>query len=270
MSFWKTSIREVLARWLTPEQALFRFGGERVSENATAVADGSPNIEQQLTEIQQRLAENRERLRNWQRGRALWPRIAGWGAVVLLVSVVLVSAPSLRHWRTHKIGIASPLPTRPIRWLSPPTTAKAKSWLMRFWPTATIRSGASIDTARRDLRVYFDFDRATLRPESEPVLKEISDILASHPDWKLDVAGHTDDIGPDDYNLGLSNRRAAAVKKALVENYHVDSERLITRGFGATRPAGSNNTKTGRARNRRTEMVPADDDTATNKIDQWR
>lgn len=103
--------------------------------------------------------------------------------------------------------------------------------------------------------IYFDFASATIRPESEPVLKEIAQALADNPKWKLSVEGHTDNVGGDDYNLELSNRRAAAVKQALVERYRVAADRLATAGFGASRPKETNDTLEGRARNRRVELV---------------
>jgi OOP family OmpA-OmpF porin len=103
--------------------------------------------------------------------------------------------------------------------------------------------------------IYFDFASATIRPESEPVLKEIAQALADNPKWKLSVEGHTDNVGGDDYNLELSNRRAAAVKQALIERYRVAADRLTTAGFGASRPRETNDTLEGRARNRRVELA---------------
>jgi len=103
--------------------------------------------------------------------------------------------------------------------------------------------------------IYFDFGSDALRPESEPVLADIAQALARHPEWRLLIEGHTDDIGGDDYNLELSRRRAAAVKAALASRFHIDAARLDTEGFGATRPRESNATLAGRARNRRVELV---------------
>ena len=103
--------------------------------------------------------------------------------------------------------------------------------------------------------IYFDFGSASIRPESAPVLKQISDALAKNPAWKLSIEGHTDNVGGDGYNLDLSNRRAQAVKLALVSQYHVDASRLATAGFGASRPKETNDTLEGRARNRRVELV---------------
>jgi outer membrane protein OmpA-like peptidoglycan-associated protein len=103
--------------------------------------------------------------------------------------------------------------------------------------------------------IYFDFNRDTLKPESEPVLKEIAQAMTDNPDWNLTVEGHTDNIGGDSYNLELSRRRAASVKQALVSHYTIAPERLLTGGFGASRPVETNDTLEGRARNRRVELV---------------
>jgi outer membrane protein OmpA-like peptidoglycan-associated protein len=103
--------------------------------------------------------------------------------------------------------------------------------------------------------IYFDFASDKIKPESEPVLREIAEALNHNPAWKLRVEGHTDNIGGDQYNLDLSQRRAEAVKLALVTRYHISAARLTPQGFGATRPKEPNDTLAGRARNRRVELV---------------
>ena len=103
--------------------------------------------------------------------------------------------------------------------------------------------------------IYFDVGSATLKPESGPVLKEISDALAKNPAWKLSVEGHTDNAGGDAPNMVLSRNRAASVKEALVTRFGIAADRLATAGFGASRPKESNGTLKGRARNRRVELV---------------
>jgi outer membrane protein OmpA-like peptidoglycan-associated protein len=103
--------------------------------------------------------------------------------------------------------------------------------------------------------IYFDFNEETLKPESEPVLKEIAQAMTHNPDWKLTVEGHTDNIGADTYNIDLSKRRAASVKQALVSQYNIAPDRLLTGGYGASRPVETNDTLEGRARNRRVELV---------------
>jgi outer membrane protein OmpA-like peptidoglycan-associated protein len=103
--------------------------------------------------------------------------------------------------------------------------------------------------------IYFDFGSDKIKPESEPVLREIADALNHNTGWKLRVEGHTDNIGGDDYNNRLSQQRAEAVKQALVTRYHIAPGRLAAQGFGSTQPRESNETLAGRARNRRVELV---------------
>lgn len=103
--------------------------------------------------------------------------------------------------------------------------------------------------------IYFNFGSDQLKAESTPVLEEIARVMQAHPEWKLSVSGHTDNIGGDVYNLDLSKRRTAAVKQALVTQYSIAPERLATDGYGASRPVDTNETLEGRARNRRVELV---------------
>jgi len=103
--------------------------------------------------------------------------------------------------------------------------------------------------------IYFDFDSDQIRSESEPVLAEIAEILKKQPEWKLNVEGHTDNVGGDKHNLDLSERRAASVINALVTRYQVEGARLAPTGYGAARPKASNDTVEGRALNRRVELV---------------
>lgn len=103
--------------------------------------------------------------------------------------------------------------------------------------------------------IYFDFNQDTIKPESEVVLKEIAQAMADRPDWKLTIAGYTDNIGGDKYNLDLSQRRSASVKRALVERYHVNGSNLSTAGYGDSSPIDTNDTLEGRARNRRVELT---------------
>lgn len=103
--------------------------------------------------------------------------------------------------------------------------------------------------------IYFGFNSDLIRPESEPVLREIAGLMTKHPDWTLDVDGHTDNIGGPAFNQTLSARRADAVKKALVQRYHVVPDRLQTAGYGLSQPRATNDTLEGRALNRRVELV---------------
>ncbi len=122
--------------------------------------------------------------------------------------------------------------------------------------TASEMAKALADDGRISLYgIYFDTDKSSLKPESKPTLDEIAALLKSQPELKLDVVGHTDNVGEADYNLGLSNRRANAVVAALIEDYGIDAARLQASGAGLTRPVASNDDEAGRARNRRVELV---------------
>jgi len=106
--------------------------------------------------------------------------------------------------------------------------------------------------------IYFDVDSDVIQPQSTPTLSEIGDMLQKHEDMRIAIEGHTDSQGADDYNMELSDRRAAAVVGFLVEEYGIDPGRLESAGFGETKPVGDNESKEGRAQNRRVELVLLD------------
>jgi|Deesub1362B_J571_1020462.scaffolds.fasta_scaffold01590_4 outer membrane protein OmpA-like peptidoglycan-associated protein len=103
--------------------------------------------------------------------------------------------------------------------------------------------------------IYFDFDKADIKPESEPTIKEIAKFLKDNPDINLFIVGHTDNIGEFEYNMDLSRRRAEAVVKMLISKYGIDAKRLHPIGVGPICPVASNKTEEGRAKNRRVELV---------------
>jgi OmpA-OmpF porin, OOP family len=103
--------------------------------------------------------------------------------------------------------------------------------------------------------ILFDTNRDAIRAESAPTLQEIADMLKQHPDLKLTIEGHTDNVGNAAANQALSERRAAAVRQALITTYQIDGSRLASRGYGATKPAVSNDTPEGRQQNRRVDLV---------------
>ncbi|WP_419592768.1 OmpA family protein [Thiolapillus sp.] len=101
--------------------------------------------------------------------------------------------------------------------------------------------------------VFFDFNKATIKPEFQPLFDNALEVLELNPDLVVEVIGHTDSIGPAAYNQKLSVRRAQAVKDYLVK-HGVDPKRLIVKGKGESEPARSNDTEAGRAFNRRVEF----------------
>jgi OOP family OmpA-OmpF porin len=105
--------------------------------------------------------------------------------------------------------------------------------------------------------VYFDFDKATIKPEGKAVLNEAAALLKKHERVVVEVAGHTDSIGSETYNQGLSERRANSVKEYLTSQ-GVTATRLSAKGYGEAQPVASNDTKEGRAENRRVELIVLD------------
>ncbi len=102
--------------------------------------------------------------------------------------------------------------------------------------------------------IFFDFDKSTLRPESYLELKRWVDVFEKNRELKAEIHGHTCWIGTEEYNQGLSERRATAVIDYLVSQ-GVDRSRLTMVGFGETKPAASNETQKGREMNRRVEVL---------------
>jgi OmpA-OmpF porin, OOP family len=101
------------------------------------------------------------------------------------------------------------------------------------------------------LNVEFEFDKAVVRAIYGSELEAVANAMKAHEDIELLLEGHTDAIGTDQYNQGLSERRVAAVKAKLVEDYALDAGRISTVGYGESRPIADNKTDEGRARNRR-------------------
>jgi outer membrane protein OmpA-like peptidoglycan-associated protein len=102
--------------------------------------------------------------------------------------------------------------------------------------------------------VLFDFNKSTLQPASDPVLQQILDLLKKTPTLKIEVQGHTDNVGGDAYNQTLSEARAKAIVTWLAQ-HGIAGDRLTAKGFGKTRPIADNATDAGRAKNRRVEIA---------------
>lgn len=103
--------------------------------------------------------------------------------------------------------------------------------------------------------IEFDFDKSSIRPESTVVLDVAADRLGQCPNLHVRIEGHTCSIGTDDYNQGLSERRADSVRRYFVDQ-GINPGRLAARGFGESQPIAPNDDREGRARNRRVELHP--------------
>ncbi|QTY28201.1 OmpA family protein [Flavobacterium sp. CS20] len=101
--------------------------------------------------------------------------------------------------------------------------------------------------------IYFDTDKAILKPESETTLRQVLALINSNPEQKLEIGGHTDSQGDEAYNLQLSDKRAQAVLQWL-KDHNTNTANLSSKGYGETEPVADNNSETGRALNRRVEI----------------
>ena len=107
--------------------------------------------------------------------------------------------------------------------------------------------------------VLFDTARAQLKPGAIPTIERVAAFMREHDSYQLLVEGHTDSVGNDDYNVELSQRRADAVREALMTR-GVDSDRVRVRGLGKSFPVADNGTAAGRQQNRRVEVVFSDEE----------
>ncbi len=102
--------------------------------------------------------------------------------------------------------------------------------------------------------IYFDFDKTTLKAESFAELDKVVEFLSQNPSVEIEISGHTDDKGSDEYNLNLSQGRSEAVVNYII-NQGIESYRLTARGYGEGKPIDTNETEEGRANNRRVEFT---------------
>ncbi len=102
--------------------------------------------------------------------------------------------------------------------------------------------------------IYFDFDKTTLKNESFPELNKVVDLLKQNPSVEIEISGHTDNKGSDEYNETLSQGRSEAVVSYIISQ-GIDSYRLTARGYGESKPIDTNDSDEGRANNRRVEFT---------------
>jgi len=143
------------------------------------------------------------------------------------------------YWGYHKVFAGLNLPKR-IDSLIAEGEYDTSGWL------------ALSDTVIRPIQ--FDFDSAIVKQESYPIIDELVDLMYTWPKLRFDIHGHTDNVGTQEYNQNLSEKRAKAVYDLLIEK-GVSDKRLRYRGFGFSRPISNNDNDIGRAKNRRTEFI---------------
>ncbi len=117
-------------------------------------------------------------------------------------------------------------------------------------PMKPVRKGESVVLKN----IFFEFDHWELKKESFVELNKVAEFMKNNPGLKVEIAGHTDNVGSDEYNKDLSLKRAKAVTQYLID-HGISEERLLAKGYGEERPVSSNETESGRAENRRTEFI---------------
>jgi outer membrane protein OmpA-like peptidoglycan-associated protein len=121
-------------------------------------------------------------------------------------------------------------------------------------PTAEALKAALDLHGRVTIYINFDFDKAIIKPESKPIINEVIRMMKQSPDLKLSIDGYTDNVGTHEYNIKLSQARAAAVVEALTKA-GIAADRLSSAGYGDSNPIADNDKPEGRAKNRRVELV---------------
>jgi OOP family OmpA-OmpF porin len=111
------------------------------------------------------------------------------------------------------------------------------------------------EVARVELEVYFEFDRSEVRPQYFDEVQEIADFMNQYQDVVVELEGHTDSTGTEQYNQGLSQRRADAVRQVLIDRFNIQGSRISATGYGESQPIATNDTAAGRQQNRRVITV---------------
>lgn len=111
------------------------------------------------------------------------------------------------------------------------------------------------EVARISMTVQFDFDRSEVKPEFMAEIRALAEFMTANTDVTAVLEGHTDSVGTEEYNQGLSQRRVNAVRQVLIDQFSIPAARLRAEGFGESRPIASNDTPAGRAQNRRVQSV---------------
>ena len=118
-------------------------------------------------------------------------------------------------------------------------------------PVAPVQPQELTEDLNMELRVFFDTNKSNIKDQYKPEIAKVAEKLVEYPNATARIEGHTDNTGPRALNERLSLARANSVKSSLVNEYNVDPARLSTQGFAWDQPIADNNTKEGRAMNRR-------------------
>jgi len=178
-------------------------------------------------------------------------RFGASAAVPLVALVALVSTAALPGPR--------PPPPRPLP--APVTTTTTTTAPAKAAEVKQILTDLNAKQSEQGLvvplpeQVLFDFNKADVRPDAAATLDKVAQVVGFYSTAQVEVQGHTDDIGTDQFNQGLSERRANAVRDHLVTVNGIPAERLVVKAYGESRPVAANDSEQNRQRNRRVEVV---------------
>jgi flagellar motor protein MotB len=165
------------------------------------------------------------------------------GDVYLMVYTAVCGINNFKETYNHPITLLEIIETKPM------ATAMVKVDALAMAKDIAAKGSVAV------YGIYFDHDKAEVKPESGEALAEIAKLLQAQPALKVYLVGHTDNVGALPYNLQLSQQRAEAVVKALASRHGIAAARLTPKGVGPLAPVASNQAEEGRAKNRRVELV---------------
>lgn len=168
-------------------------------------------------------------------------------AVATTATTGVASAQTIDNWQSN-YGIV---------WMN---NTGEHCWRNNYWTPATAAQGCGAPAQEMvankvafNADTFFDFDKSTIKPEGRNILDQVAQQASDLSLESIIAVGHTDSVGAEEYNQGLSERRAASVKNYLVSR-GISADSIIASGRGETAPIADNSTREGRARNRRVEI----------------
>lgn len=176
------------------------------------------------------------------------PRLGVTGAVPVVALLALISTAAT----------PGPRPPAPRPLPAPTTTTTAKPGAEEVKEILTDLNAQSTEeglVVPLPEKVLFDFNSAEVRDDARATLDKVAQVISFYSDALVEIHGHTDDLGTEEYNLDLSQRRANAVRDYLITVRAMNPEMLTARAFGKSQPVAPNDTEENRQRNRRVEVV---------------
>lgn len=173
---------------------------------------------------------------------------------IRLQMLVIVALFSLMVGCASRQPAATAQATQTAGRATPGYTVSPYAQAGQYDTAATSRPGGSGAGVGGERTIYFDFDSSEIRPDGRPVLEANARYLLANPTVAVTLEGHTDERGTREYNIGLGDRRAEVVRRAL-NAYGVSAEQMRTLSYGEERPAATGHTEESYAQNRRVEIV---------------